>query len=62
LPRPNAFADNGIHDDGAKALAEALRHNSALTKLDIENNDVSADVMREVDEALVEDGHRRQVS
>jgi len=60
LPRPNAFADNGIHDDGAKALAEALRHNSALTKLDIENNDVSADVMREVDEALVEDGHRRQ--
>jgi Ran GTPase-activating protein (RanGAP) involved in mRNA processing and transport len=43
---------NSIGDDGAKALAEALKTNSTLTTLDLQNNSIGPDGAKALAEAL----------
>ena len=45
--------DNSIGDEGAKALAEALKSNTALTTLYLDGNSIGADVKATVDAILV---------
>jgi len=47
-----AAKENTVGEEGVKALAEALRHNSTLTKLNLRSNKVGADGCIALKEAL----------
>ena len=54
-----SLRNNGIGDEGAAALAEALRGNTGLTELDLSGNDISDAVADEIAAALAANQARR---
>ncbi len=49
---PFTSASSGIGDDGAKAIAEALKVNAVVTKLWLNNNKIGDDGAKAIAEAL----------
>jgi Ran GTPase-activating protein (RanGAP) involved in mRNA processing and transport len=45
--------DNGITDEGAEAIALALENNTSLTHLDLQENQISARVLKEIEEKVL---------